>query len=98
MHNVNFNADSQEEKAEAAIEWAKNLDDTGNNYLHNLKVICSNEWTSVETLGILGFHSCCIQVDILKEEKLKKEKHSYREKEKESSDYIGNIGDKITIS
>lgn len=96
MHNVNFNADSQEEKAEAAIEWAKNLDDTGNNYLHNLKVICSNEWTSSRDFGILVSIAVAYSRH-LEEEIRKSEAQLQREKER-NSDYIGNIGDKITIT
>lgn len=96
MDSANFNPESDECKqlATDAINWAKSQDDTDNEYLHNLKVICMLGMCSSRHLGIL------ISLPVAYQHYLDNEAKKARmlAQAADPSTYVGDIGDKITLT
>lgn len=92
MQSVSFNAESQKDKVEDSLKWIANQE-ANNNYMNNLKVVCSEDWCSGRDLGILI--SLVITYKRALDEEIAK---TLREKEREAekqSEYLGVVGDKI---
>ena len=92
MHSVSFNAESQKDRVEDSLKWIANQE-ANNNYINNLKVVCSEDWCSGRDLGILI--SLVITYKRALDEEIAK---TLREKEREAekqSEYLGVVGDKI---
>lgn len=92
MQSVSFNAESQKDKVEDSLKWIANQE-ANNNYMNNLKVVCSEDWCSGRDLGILI--SLVITYKKALDEEIAK---TLREKEREAekqSEYLGVVGDKI---
>ena len=83
------------ELAKAAAEWVKNWEDTSN-YAHNLKVVLENEYVTSENFGFIVsvFPTYNKQLEIDAERKLAEER---ARKEAEGSEYVGNVGDRVTV-
>lgn len=98
MDEVGFNPDSEYavETTKAALEWIRNTEPDGE-YIRNLKVICSDEYTDYRSLGILvsltvAYERHLGQVAAYEEKKAK------AEKEVAASQYVGEVGDKLEIA
>lgn len=82
---------------EDAIEWVKNEDDTGNSYIHNLKVLVNDEYITYKNFGyvvsIVPTYNKHIEKVTQAAERAKQ-----RASESATSNHIGNVGDRITIS
>lgn len=92
MQSVSFNAESQKDKVEDSLKWIANQE-ANNNYMNNLKVVCSEDWCTGRDLGILI--SLVITYKRALDEEIAK---TLREKEREAekqSEYLGIVGDKI---
>lgn len=95
----NFSAysDENKQKAEEIINYFKNADDSNSDYFHNLKVIASEECTSERNIGY-----SVSMVPTYRREVEKIEAAAKREKahnaEAEASQFVGNVGDKISIN
>ena len=92
MQSVSFNAESQKDRVEDSLKWIANQE-ANNNYMNNLKVVCSEDWCSGRDLGILI--SLVITYKRALDEEIAK---TLREKEREAekqSEYLGVVGDKI---
>lgn len=77
--------------SEKALQWARNELDPGNNqYLHNLKISVAGDFISFRNTGVAASLIPAYQREIEKIEFKKRE-----EKEKQLSEYVGNIKDKI---
>lgn len=88
-------ADIYEAKAKSAMDWI-NAQEESSNYIHNLKVVSANEYITQSMTGILIslVPTYYREQRRIEEENIRKAK---LEKEKASSGYVGNVGDKITI-
>lgn len=95
MDSVSFNADSQKDRVEESLAWISSQEST-NNYISNLKVVCSQDWCTGRDLGILvslvPTYKRAIDEEIAKAQRAKE-----REAEKQS-EYLGQVGDKITFT
>ena len=92
MQSVSFNAESQKDRVEDSLKWIANQE-ANNNYINNLKVVCSEDWCTGRDLGILI--SLVITYKRALDEEIAK---TLREKEREAekqSEYLGIVGDKI---
>lgn len=91
--------DRCEQLAKYALEYIQNLDisesDTSGNYFHNLKAIASHEYVSEKHIGIL-VSLIPTYFRYLKDLEYKKAAEATRKSE-ESSEYAGNIGEKVTV-
>ena len=100
MEAVGFNPESEYAKTstEGALNWIKSLTEDeliGNQYLRNLHVLCSDDYVDYRSLGVLV--SLPIAYDKhLGQVKEKEEKERAHEAEK-SSEYIGEIKERITV-
>lgn len=99
MNSVGFNPDSEYavESTKAALEWIRNEKDLSSEYIRNLHIICSDEYTDYRSLGILVSltvsYARHIEQIAAYEEKEKVEKE-----EKATSNYVGEIKDKLEIT
>lgn len=95
MDSVFFNADSQKDRVEESLAWISSQEST-NNYISNLKVVCSQDWCSGRDLGILvslvPTYTRAIDEEIAKAQRAKE-----REAEKKS-EYLGQVGEKIRFT
>lgn len=92
-----FNIDPESQAAkdltDKALVWIRSQkDDLSNNYIHNLIIICNQEWAAYKSSNMLA--SLFVAYD--KELKYQK-KHSTQIEEAKKSEYVGEIKDKITI-
>lgn len=46
--------DADRAKAEAAVAWARGLDTTGNSYLHNVKLLASVDYCTLDKMGFVA--------------------------------------------
>ena len=97
MEKIGFNhlnADV-ESKVNSALGWIKDQDEN-NNYMHNLKVACMNEY--IPETGFALVASLLPTYDKnLEYEAIRKEKEEAAKREKKS-EYVGNIGDRISFN
>ena len=99
MNEVGFNPDSEYavENTAAALEWIRNEEKLDNEYIRNLHIICSDQYTDWRSLGILvslttAYNRHIGQLAAYEEKKAK------QEKEIKSSQYVGEVGDKIELN
>lgn len=87
--------DIYEAKVNSALDWINGHEESSN-YIHNLKVICANEYVKQDMIGIL---ISLVPAYYREQEKIEEEnrRKAKTEKEKADSEYVGNVGDKITI-
>ena len=102
MDEVGFDANSKfaVETTSLALVWIQNISEDelrGNEYLRNLHVICSDEYTEYRSLGILVSLTVAYMRHIEKVAAYKK-KQKAQEEEKAASDYVGEIGKRITVN
>ncbi len=88
-HSFNPFSDENKKLVETAMNWIYNKSDTEDDYIHNLKVACSLEYIDFRKFGILASLFQAYNKDIHRQAKL--------ETEKDVSNYVGTIGDKINI-
>ena len=90
MKTVGFNPEAEDTiKAVAdVLDWIAKQEET-NNYMHNLKTVCSLEHNTFKNLGILASVFATWNKDI----EYQKEKQ-----EKPKSHYVGEVGERITIN
>ena len=89
--SFNINSDYSKELVNNILTWIDNQTED-NNYFHNLKTVCSLEYITFDNFGLLA------SVFPVYDRKLEKEKQILEEQEKDKkSEYIGNVGDRITI-
>jgi hypothetical protein len=82
--------DQDREMAEKVIEWAKTIPaDTKNEYLYNLGVAARSGLAMEDTAALL--------ISSIEAYRKEIEKVTYEKKEKKVSNWIGQIGDKITV-
>lgn len=93
MEQVGFDAGSEyaRNKTEDALSWIL-LQDESNNYMHNLKTVCSLEYIDYNQFGILASLFPAYDRYLEHEKKVQKE-----QEDNSKSDYVGKIGDRITI-
>lgn len=89
MESVGFNPESEDtiKAVEDVLQWISNQEES-NNYMHNLKTVCSLECVTFKNLGILAsvFPTWNRNLEYQKEKQKKKE-----------SQHVGEVGDRITI-
>lgn len=89
--SFNINSDYSKELVNNILTWIDNQTED-NNYFHNLKTVCSLEYITFDNFGLLA------SVFPVYDRKLEKEKQILEEQERDKkSEYIGNVGDRITI-
>lgn len=98
MNEVGFDADSDyaKETAAAALDWIRNAD-PDSEYIRNLKVVCSDQYTDFRSLGILVSLTTAYNRHI-GELKAYEEKQKAHEAEVKGSEYVGEIKDRITVN
>jgi hypothetical protein len=80
------------ELAKNAIEWAKNIQDTSNDYLYTISVIAKNGYTNYKELGFSASIVSSYTREI--EKQLKREQE---QKQRGQMKHIGQIGEKILL-
>ncbi len=99
MDSVGFNADSEYavNSTEAALEWIKNEKDASSEYIRNLHIICSDEYTDCRSLGILVSLTVAYNrhIDDVAAYEKKQKAH---EAEVKASDYVGEVGQRVDIN
>ena len=97
IKQTGFNPDTEEvaEKVKAIREYFKTIT-TDNNYLNNLKTVTANDYIDYKNIGILV---SSVQAYNKAMDKIAKENKRKNQMDKESkeSDYVGNVGDKVTV-
>lgn len=88
---IKADAEIAKEDVEAAVEAVKEFPDES--YYNNLKVVVENEYIPLNKLGLLV--SIPKAIDRYKEEKKAQEE---KEKLAKSSNYIGSVGEKISVN
>lgn len=90
MERISFTFDLDENKAlvKEALEWIKTQEEE-NNYMHNLKTVCQQEYIDYSNWGIL----CSLFPSYYRSKKRDGEK----EETVKRSQYVGQIGERITI-
>lgn len=90
MEDVNFNPDSLEahRMADDALAWLEKQEEK-NDYMHNLKVVASLDYTTYSRFGILVSLFPTWNKDLERVEKQKQEK---------VSEFVGSVGDKILVA
>jgi len=94
MEACGFDAESKEaaEETSNALAWLA-VQEESNNYIHNLKTACANEYMSGRDLGILASLFPTYNRELAYENQRKQE--AARGK---LSEHVGNVGDRIEIS
>ena len=99
MDEVGFSINSEYavSTTEAALEWIRGIENPDSEYIRNLKVICSDECTDWRSLGILVSLTVAYDRHLGKVAEYEK-KQKAQEEEKESSEHVGNIGEKLEVN
>ena len=94
MEKVSFNPDSAEaqEMVNSALEWIIGQE-ASNDYMHNLKTVCSLKYNPWNRIGILVSLFPTFNRDL--EIQAKKEK---AKKEEQNSNHVGSVGDRIQVN
>ena len=96
MNEVNFNAESDENVTfvEGALEWIRNKDVEGNDYLHNLQVIAAVDQFKMKDHNMLVSLVTAYQRELDHIAKVEREKKTAEEN---PSEYQGQVGQRITF-
>lgn len=99
MDEVGFNADSEYavETTKAALEWIRNEKDLNSEYIRNLHVICSDEYTDYRSLGILVSLTVAYARHMNQIAEYEK-KQKAQEEEKKASQHVGEVGSKLSFA
>lgn len=93
MKSVGFNHDSDEanKMVDDALEWI-GKQEAINDYMHNLKVVCSLDYATYDKFGLLVslFPTFNRDLEIQAQRKLEAEQGKM-------SEHVGNIGDKVNV-
>lgn len=93
MKSVNFNPDSEEanKMVDDAIAWLKDQIES-NDYIHNLKVACSLDYTEYNKFGLIVslFPTYSREMGIY-------EMRSKEAEQEKNSSHVGDVGDKIDV-
>ena len=91
--DVGFNADSDEatKMVADALAWLDTQEES-NDYMHNLKVACTLDWTSYDKFGLLVSLFPTFNRELEREAQRKEEAEQGK-----ASEYVGNIGDKVDV-
>lgn len=97
MQEANFNPKSEEalSMVKDALSWIEHQDET-NNYIHNLKTACSLQYVTTKQFGILVSLFPTFNKDLEKQLE-RKAKEDVLKKEQETSEFVGEIGQRITF-
>ena len=97
MLSSGFKADTEQNHVEAreCIAWAIEHEDESN-YLHNLATICKSECTTASTFGYLASLPNARRKSLEKDAE-KKARAERRATEAETSDFVGNVGDRLEV-
>ena len=98
MARVSFNPDSAEAKemVNAASAWI-NAQEASNDYMHNLKTVCSLKYSSWNRIGVLVSLFPTFNRELEVQAK-KTEAEAKAKAEGQASRHIGSVGDRIQIS
>lgn len=98
MEEVGFNADSEYavNTTEEALNWIRNETNLDNQYIRNLHIICSDEYTDYRSLGILVSLTVAYARHLDQVAAYEK-KQKKIEEEKNSSEYVGEVGKRIEV-
>lgn len=98
IERTGFNPESEYavETARNALDWLAQQDESSD-YMHNLKVIAAADYINSAKFGMLCSLIPCYN-RALEREKAQQEKNQQAEKEAKVADYIGKVGDRITIA
>lgn len=102
MKEVSFDANSEYaiESTKNALEWIRNIDEEelrSNEYLRNLRVICSDKFTDWRSLGILVSLTTAYERHLGKLAAYEKKENAHKA-EVEASAHVGEVGDKLEIN
>ena len=94
MESVSFNAESEEARklVEEAKAWVFTQSDESN-YIHNLQVVCALEYTESRNAGLLTSLIGVYRKDL--EKQIERKRKAEADK---ASEYVGTVGDRITIT
>ena len=98
IDRVSFNANSPEavSDSEAALAWLMEQN-ASNNYIHNLKTICSLEYVTTKHLGILASLFAAWKREMVKAEE-RKQRESKNAAQKKLSRHVGDVGQRFTFN
>ena len=96
MREVSFEVTEDDNKvADKIISFIENMEES-NNYIHNLKVLCSNEMVKYSNINLLCSAIVCWNREL---ERIERDtKRAKENAELMNSEYMGNIGDRITFA
>ena len=101
MEKVGFNAESAEatKKVEDALAWIAEQEES-NDYMHNLKTVCSMEYIGWDRLGLLVslFPTYDRELEKEAERRLREERRAKELAEGLKSDFIGEVGKRIKVN
>ena len=101
MEKVGFDADSEYavETTKKALEWIRN-EEADNDYIHNLKVACASDYAEQRDLGLLVSLPVAYNRHVEDEQKKAElaEKKAAQMDAEGTSEYQGNIKDKLTVT
>ena len=91
-----FNNNTTIEEAHKALEWIRNLEDVDFGYMSNLKTVCSSDYIESRNFGIAASLITAYKraMDFIK----KNEEKENELNSKKSSEFFGNIKDKIELN
>lgn len=97
---VGFDADSDEARdlAQKALEWISAKEDEPG-YIHNIKVASSEQWLEGRSIGLVVSVIAAYNRDMKKKEDdaKKAEENAQRAEADQKSEYVGNIGERISV-
>ena len=100
MEDVNFNPNAADtvQLVKDAVSWVLSQD-KDNNYMHNLKTVCSLEYVTGGNLGILVslFPTYNRELEYQAERAEQERKRAVERATEANSQHIGNIGDRIDV-
>lgn len=100
MESVGFNADSADtvQLVSDAVAWVM-VQDKDNNYMHNLKTVCSLEYVTGRNLGILAslFPTYNRELEYQAEKAEQERKRAAERASEANSQHIGNVGERIIV-
>lgn len=96
MDSVSFNPEAEQNKAyvENALSWLKNQDEENSNWIHNLKVLISSEYTQAKHFSILCSLFPCYDKSLEREAK-RAEERKKREAEGKKSEWQGEVKQRL---
>ena len=94
---VGYDPDSDyaKETSEAAIAWIKEQNTIGNDYLRNLQILCSEEYTEYRNIGIIV--SLTATYGRYLEKEVQREAKEKAHKQELVSEYQGEVGSKLSV-